>query len=104
MGKLFGLLYELHKTTSNPAESRVGSTTTLRKLRPTLKSQVFEVGKILLDLGETRVDRIHFITPEIFRGDTQIFLTFDQHTKLLCRNGAHMRHFLNDHDKQTPIP
>ena len=41
----------------NVAESRVGSTMTHRKLRPTLKSHVSEVGKILLDLGETRVDR-----------------------------------------------
>ena len=46
----------------------------------------------------------HFITPKLFRGDTQLFLTCHQHTKLVCRNGAHMLHFLKDHDKQTPIP
>ena len=46
----------------------------------------------------------HFITPKIFRGDTQLFLTCHQHKKLVCRNGAHLRHFLNDHDKQIPIP
>ena len=33
----------------------------------------------------------HFMTPETFRGDTQLFLTCHQHTKLVCRNGAHMR-------------
>ena len=46
----------------------------------------------------------HFITPKIFRGDTQSFLACHQHTKLVCGNGAHMRHFFKDHDKQIPIP
>ena len=46
----------------------------------------------------------HFITPKMFRGDTQLFLTCHQHTKLVCLYGANVRHFLNDRDKQIPIP